>query len=367
MMNYDIGILTFWDVPNYGTFAQAYALQKAIEQISGKSDVRQIAHLDKKHRDFYYDYKSYLRSYPVWKRNFWRSFKKEYTVQKNTRENLFIDAYDRIPHTEKITSSNCNNYKFDKVFLGSDIVWDFSIEPFNHDKMLFGLGFNSKEVNSYAASFGTIKPGTALPNYVVDGIKRMKHISVRDKNSADIVESITHVRPPVVLDPAWIWDFSNDSAIVAPKEKDYILVYGQDFTSEFIKNLVVYAKDSKLQIIALDCNDDHYDWCDKLVKQEELDPLEWIGFFKGAAAVATSTFHGLTFSLIFNKRIAFCKTDFILAKIDVFLNELSLLELFDDKNDVKKMLDYKWNYSQINAIVDRKREESTAVLREACE
>lgn len=81
-MNYDIGILTFWDVPNYGTFAQAYALQKAIEKISGKRDVRQIAHLDKKHRDFYFDYKSYLRSYPVWKRNFWISFKKDYSVQK---------------------------------------------------------------------------------------------------------------------------------------------------------------------------------------------------------------------------------------------------------------------------------------------
>ncbi len=28
-MKYDVGILTFWNVPNYGTFAQAYALQKS--------------------------------------------------------------------------------------------------------------------------------------------------------------------------------------------------------------------------------------------------------------------------------------------------------------------------------------------------
>ena len=49
MKKYDIGILTFWKVPNYGTYAQAYALQKVLEYINPTRDVKQIAHLDKKH------------------------------------------------------------------------------------------------------------------------------------------------------------------------------------------------------------------------------------------------------------------------------------------------------------------------------
>ena len=32
MKKYDIGILTFWNVPNYGAFMQAYALQKVLEE-----------------------------------------------------------------------------------------------------------------------------------------------------------------------------------------------------------------------------------------------------------------------------------------------------------------------------------------------
>ena len=32
--SYDVGILTFWNVPNYGTFAQAYALQKFIHALN---------------------------------------------------------------------------------------------------------------------------------------------------------------------------------------------------------------------------------------------------------------------------------------------------------------------------------------------
>ena len=49
MKKYDIGILTFWKVPNYGTYAQAYTLQKVLEYINPTRDVKQIAHLDKKH------------------------------------------------------------------------------------------------------------------------------------------------------------------------------------------------------------------------------------------------------------------------------------------------------------------------------
>ena len=74
MINYNIGILTFWNVPNYGTFAQAYALQKTIQSVCVGKDVRQIAHLDPYHYDFYFDLKSYYRKHSIWKKNFWKSF-----------------------------------------------------------------------------------------------------------------------------------------------------------------------------------------------------------------------------------------------------------------------------------------------------
>ena len=48
-MRYDIGIQTFWNVPNYGTFAQAYALQKVLQQLNINKSVQQIAHLDQHH------------------------------------------------------------------------------------------------------------------------------------------------------------------------------------------------------------------------------------------------------------------------------------------------------------------------------
>lgn len=364
MEKHDIGILTFWSVPNYGTFAQAYALQKVIGKICRDKDVRQIAHLDKKHRAFYYDYKSYMRAYPFWKKNFWRSFFSNNVQTHTSRENLFVKAYSQIPHT---FTGDLSKLIFDKVFIGSDIVWDYSLEPFNRDPMLFGFGLNSKSINSYGASFGTVKQKYQHPQYVIDGINNMRHISVRDENSADIVEMITGKRPPVVLDPTWLWDFQNDALVNASDEDKYILIYGQDFTNEFIKNLVSYSKKNKLKTVVLDCNNVNYDWCDKLIKQDSLEPLDWIGYFKEASAVATSTFHGITLALIFNKKIAFCKTDFIMNKIDLFLKQIGVFDLFNDKNDVQKMLNFDWDYDSINAYINQKRKESLEFLRKACD
>lgn len=364
MINYDIGIQTLWNVPNYGTFAQAYALQKVIEKISNRNTV-QIAHLDKKHFDFYYNYKRYLRSGRVISKAFLRSF---FYKNKDTSEKLssFSKAYNTIPHTDVIDFNNINTYKFQKIFLGSDILWDYSIEPFNKDPFLYGCTFNA-EINSYAASFGTISLGARYPEYVVNALKKMKNISVRDEKSALIVEDILGYKPDLVLDPAWLWDFSNDDNIVRPIDKDYILVYGQDFTDRFVKNLVHFAKEKKLQIIGLDCNSDKYDWCDKLVHQSELDPFLWIGYFKNSTYVATSTFHGLTFSLIFEKKFAFCKTEFIMVKAKKFLEEIGILEKFENKEAVRGMLDSKWEYEYINKVINLKREDSIRFLIKSLE
>ena len=56
-----------------------------------------------------------------------------------------------------------------------------------------------------------------------------------------------------------------------------------------------------------------------------------------------------------------------MAKVDVFLKELKLFNLFDkDKDDVFGMLDYDFNYSYINKIIGEKKIISLDFLRKAC-
>ena len=366
-MKYDVGILTFWNVPNYGTFAQAYALQKAIAAIDEQRDVRQIAYLNKKHYNSYY-----AKRPPVG--GFGRSFYRKLPsyLNKNSPYNLrkknFLDAYKVIPHTENLSSNDLSNTEFNTVILGSDIVWDYSFDLFDHDSYLFGNNIKATNISAYAASFGTIKRNSKYPQYVIDGIKKMKKISVRDENSADIVEEITGERPTIVLDPTWLWNFNEDKAIPEIDYKDYMIVYGQDFSKRAIDQIIEYAQSHDLKLICLDCNNDNYEWCEILLKQYQLSPLEWIALFKNATTIATTTYHGLTFSLIFKKRFAFFKTNFIMDKAGSFLRELGLYDLFNKEGvTIEEMLGYEWNYEKINSVINMKRKESYDFLKQIIE
>lgn len=364
MKSYDTGILTFWNVPNYGTFIQAYALQKVLAELQSDKDVRQIAYLHDTHHKFYYSPVPSMskKSLAFWK----RLIKNLLTLPAiKKREKAFNAVYETIPHTEAMDGQSLGTTAFKTVVLGSDIVWDYSIKVFGDDPYLFGVGLNAERVISYAASFGTVKSGQQVPEYVKQGLENMSHISVRDNNSADIVEKICGVRPPIVLDPAWMWSFDKDPNVELPEIEDYIVVYGQDFTPEFIDNLVQFAKKKEKKLVCLDCNDDNYSWCDVVIKQSEMTPYKWLGYLKKAEYVATSTFHGLTLGLIFQKRIAFCKTDFILAKISGMLKKLGLYEVFQNESAVESMFCYDWDYSVISRIIDEERELSKRYLREA--
>lgn len=364
MKNYDIGILTFWNVPNYGTFVQAYALQKVIQSLAPDKTVVQINHLDNLHYNFYYNQKKYLLSQKIWTRSFWQGVFST-TPIRSQREVNFQNAYNTIPHTETITKKNLSDYSFQKVFLGSDIIWDYSIPVFHNDEMLFGIGISSKKY-SYAASFGTVDVDAKLPDYVAKGLQGMSGISVRDQKSSHMVEKNMNLKPSIVLDPTWLWDFNHDENVITSRDSHYLLVYGQDFSEGYIDGIRKYASENNLSIIALDCNDDHYSWCDKVVKQENLSPFEWIGYFKYAEVIATSTFHGITFSLIFKKKFAFCKTDFIMAKISDFLEELGLSTMFDC-DDVAQILNAEWDYEHIEEIIDGKKSTSIEFLKNALE
>ncbi len=277
-----------------------------------------------------------------------------------------MKSYETIPHTDDLSANELSKTEFNSVVLGSDIVWDYSFDLFDHDPFLFGNNFKANKIISYAASFGTIKRGANYPEYVVKGIENLAHISVRDENSADIVEDITGKRPPVVLDPTWLWDFNSDKNIVLPQYDDYIVIYGQDFNDAFINQIIEYAHEKNYKLICLDCNDDNYDWCDVVIRQAQLTPYEWIGLFKGAKTIATSTYHGLTFALIFNKPLAFCRSDFIIAKAKSFLQKLNLYDLFEKEGTpVSAMMSHNWDYKDINAVIDKERNNSINFLKSA--
>jgi len=336
-----IAILTFWGVPNAGAFGQAYALQKTVGSMLPGCQVLQTKHLCEEHRHFYLMDEDCAAKW-----------------QKNLNE-MFAKEFDLIPHI------GLNEEKMDVVILGSDIIWDFAIKEFGEDVHLFGHGLNAERVIAYGPSFGTCKSEwRRIPEYVSSGLNELDAISVRDENSALLVEYIVGKKPPIVLDPVWLWDWDMDEMIKCPDLDNYILVYGDTFSDEFINNLIKYARANGLKLVTYPNYDVIYSWCDIMLDPVVVTPLELFGYFKGASLVATSAFHGLTFGLVFSKKVAYSRSRFIDAKVKNMLIELGIDNYFYNDN-VAEMFDRKWDYESIKQGIKEMKRKSLEYLRSA--
>ena len=361
-----IGILTFWNVPNYGTFLQAYALRNVVQEIRPGDSVELIAYLDKIHYAGYYGIFNYrYKLWPINPRFYLEALGRIRNYKNISGLKSFLKYYETIPHTKPLNANKLKNEKFDTVILGSDIIWDYTFSLFNNDPFLFGNNINADNKISYAASFGTVKVDDEFPQYVQEGIKALDAISVRETKSTEIVKKITGKDSLIVADPTFLWDFSIDSNVIKPKMKDpYIVVYGSYFTDELIEGVCRYSKENGLKIVCLNSLDDTYDWCDINIQQNDLSPYEWLGYFADAEVVMTCTFHGMMFGLIFNKKMVFSPTQFILDKSTSFINALGLMEVLVDYKTFEEKVNWSWDYHEINKRISYLREESINYLKE---
>lgn len=336
-----IAILSFWGVPNAGAFGQAYALQKTISKLFPNYQVFQIKHLSKEHRHFHLMDED---NAPEW--------------QKKMNE-IYARAFDVIPHI------GLNQERMDLIVLGSDIIWDFNIKEFGEDIYLFGNDLDCEKVISYAPSVGTCKgEWRRIPDYVSVGLNGLAAISVRDKNSEMLIEYIVGKKPQIVLDPVWLWDWCNDEMINVPNLDNFILVYGESFSNAFIENLINYAKEKEMKLVTYSVDDAVCSWCDIVLNPLVVSPLEVFGYFKAASLVATSTFHGITFGLVFSKKIAYSRSNFIDAKIKNMLIEIGIDDFFYN-DDVAEMFNRDWNYENIKQKIDEMKKESINYLVES--
>lgn len=328
-----IGILTFWGVPNYGAWTQAYALNNTVRKLTGdECDVRHINYLHPTHFQAYYKDNEKLR-------------------------NNYTYSYDKIAHTEKLSSEQLEREEFDIIITGSDAIWEFSIKGFGNDIHLIGNHLNAKKLVAYAPSFGTMTQDMDFEIWMKEGLEKYNHLSVRDGNSADIVKKLVGIEPQIVLDPALLWDFKSDRRVVEPFIASYILVYGINWTEEFIRSAQQFAREKKCKLVSVGYTNK---WCDLNFRMTELRCLEWIGMFKNAECVITSTFHGLMLSLAFEKQVKFYVCEYVQNRAQTLLKILDI-----DMYSVRDLFARELDYTQINKSLEELRKDSMHYLEKA--
>lgn len=332
-----IGILTFHEGLNHGSFFQALGLKNIVSSLGHNVEI--INYKNKHH------YLNELKAYFYTKNplNFYRGLKKLYSFKVAQRK-MYLD---KLFHDIKSASY------FDAIIIGSDTVWNYSDPFLGHDPSYFGHGLKAGKLISYAASFGSSGPIEVIPNYVRDGLNNFNYISVRDLISAKKVMEITGQSPEIVLDPTLLFNWSEHEADI--DQEEFVLVYAYSFREEEIVEIRSFAAKKNLKIISIG----YYNhWSD--INLVEVDPFSWLTYFKKASYVFTSTFHGALFSVIYEKKFfvsfnqyIYDKTLWVLDSFGIDTNKISKI------SDIENEIDYK----KINSNINSKRIKSLEYLQ----
>lgn len=330
------GILTLHNALNYGAFLQAFALKSVMEKEIGVPT--NIINLSRN---------SLIERIMLIKSRYPKRIIHHYR---------FLKEFDKVSSCLDISNNAVKEY--DVIIVGSDELWNLENGSFKHYKQYFGHGLDNKLIISYAVSSNKVTPERFLElTNKSEDFSSFNSISVRDQNTQNIVKIIGNREAKIVVDPTLLID-DWKRYIVPCKEKNFILLYSMTVYEDEKRAIRKLASETGKKIITIGC---YNPWCDKSVYAT---PFEFLGYVQAADYVITSQFHGVMFSIIFNKQFVIQPQN----KVKV-LDAMEKFELNDrdvsGKEDLLQILQKEINYKHINSLVDNYRHESLEWLNEA--
>lgn len=299
----NVATITFHASYNYGSNLQAYALQEYIKKLCNNDCIYQIINLrNSKQKEVYelpfgkLDIKSIIKSLILW------NYKEQLKKKEINFEKFITTKLNKTEGYQSLEELKMQKFNFDYYISGSDQLWNLKTYDFD---WAYYLEFVNKVTKiSYAASFGPQKRGWSEQekSRVKTNLKQYKYISVREEGSCDIVFELTNKKPSINIDPTMLLTKKEWYNIVSKKRlinKDYILLY------DLKENRCVYevAKklSRKLNLPVIVTKPNKYDFFYKVEKHYDCGPLEFLNLVKNAELVLSTSFHGIVFSVLFNK------------------------------------------------------------------
>lgn len=343
-----VGIITGVYSENCGTLLQAYAIGKTIES--------------KGHEVFYINTRNKYSTHSAY-RMFGRFIKESVAGNFHNAKAAIVKYFKfskSIKNYNIINLEDIDKLGIKKLVIGSDTVWNIEDLYFNAEKEHYWpIVDDSVDVNSYAAAIGNSKVESFKKEpQVMNSIKRMNNIAVRDGYSKKIISQLTDKPIITVCDPTILADkkiFNIYRKDIPVKDK-YILVYiFNNLSQQMVGDITKFAKERNLKIISLGKK---YSWVDK---QIILSVDNFISYYQKAEYIITNTFHGNVFSLIYNKQFicAPCKNSKVIELHKEFgVTDRRIVE----ETDTYKIMNQTIDYSVINEKMAKIRTESDNYL-----
>lgn len=350
--------ITFHHSANYGATLQTYALHQVIKRMG--------------HENVVFEYVSkpvsqkMVFSPKVFLRNVYMKIVSILRKRENKRlQESFIHFHNH--HIAKTRPYNDMDDlrndvpDVDVLITGSDQVWNIKgTQSFVPARF---LDFGNKNLLrfSYAASLEKLDYTDEQKSYVKERLKDFKGISLRETSARDYIHSFTGYDCVQVLDPVLLLSVAkwNELAVEPRIKEPYILCY-QVLSHPLMQKTVDYLK-KKTGYKVVSVTPGIIRWINSDYTLYDVSPEEFLGLYKNAKMVVTTSFHGTAFAILYNKPFV------VLAK-DGSVNRIrDLLKLFDLKDQLLLNMEAisvpDIDYMKVNATLVKERERSLSFLR----
>lgn len=342
-----VAIITLPMRHNYGGIMQAYALSKYIQSCGHECEVL----------DFQFE-----------KHGFWkylqliagRSVKKLFgkrkasVVMESHYPKIFAGTLGfiqkNIPMSPPVHEGfDIDDYlienNFELLIVGSDQVWRKEyISNISRYFLNFGQKIKCKKA-SYAASFGVNSwvYNSDETNEITSLLAKFDHVSVREQAGVELCKKHLNTEAVWVCDPTLLLSKADYQKFTGQSSEStgifsYVLD-STDFKKEMIdfvahqtgdEILTCYPKRNRLDVQGVDINDYVFP-----------DVEEWLSRFNDCKLVITDSYHGVIFSIIFNKPyLVFVNEDRGASRFESLLSVLDFSDrIVNDLGDVQKIID----------------------------
>lgn len=374
-----IAILTLPLHTNYGGILQAYALQEVMarmghEVILINLPVAEVSKVSKVKEFVKRLVKSILifKSVPL---RAWPTDKERERIAQHIAP--FIRKHLQVVECtcEKQLLNFVEKEKVNALIVGSDQVWR---PGYSTSVSTYFLDFLKQEEDikkiSYAASFGldswifTKKQTQELGEL----LRKFDAISVREDSAVALCWTYWGINPSWLLDPTLLLDKTDYmkvcDLIPACKEK-HLMVYILDSNIDKDRIIQEISELKNLPIHKVMAKNKYWNVGSSGIKDCIVPPIsEWIDGFMNAGFVVTDSFHGMAFSIIFEKPfICIGNETRGMARFTSLLKLLGLEDrLIDSVDNLKpEVINCDIDYSRVNALREKEISKSIQFLQSA--
>lgn len=303
----NVGIVTFHASHNYGSMLQAYALQQTVMElghacqiINLRTDVQKELYkpfclqkkLKRKIKALLFPRLAYL------------------DYKKQNRYEAFLNNHLILTPKEYGSPEELANVdlEFDAYISGSDQIWNTSCLD-NLPSYFLDFVKSGRKI-AYAPSMGPT-PETQVTKkfhpFIKEKVCRYDAVSVREKRTAEALKQICGIDAEVVADPTLLLSdgqWSRLAGNVPLVKGDYIFLYTPWYSSykELYEQAAAIAERENVKVVCT-ILDGYSEW-HKNPRFEYFTtagPMEFLNLAKHSRFTMCGSFHGVVFSLIFNK------------------------------------------------------------------